>query len=344
MGVQITEILPRKQIDYPALSGKTIAVDAHLALYQFITTIRQPDGTPLMDSTGNVTSHLMGIFTRSSNLMQKGIKLAYVFDGKPPELKRKTIEERKQGKIEAMKKYEHASELGDELLMHKYAGRTARLTKEMIEESKELLSGLGIPIIQAPSEGEAEASYIVKKGDAFAVGSQDADSLLFGAPLLIRNLNVSARRKIAGTLAYEQVFPEKIELSEVLSALSITQSQLIAMSMLVGTDFNPRGIKGIGPKNAIKLVKKHKEDFSGLFTEVKWNESFEMPWEDVFEVISKMPVSDDYSLECRQIEQDKIREILCEKHQFSRERVEKTLAELEKECGKKAQKGLSDFF
>jgi len=344
MGVQITELLPRKQIDYKELSGKAIAVDAHLALYQFITTIRQPDGTPLTDSSGNVTSHLMGLFSRNANLMQKGISLTYVFDGKPPELKQKTIEERRQGKIEAQKKYEAAFELGDTAAMHKYAGRTSRLTKEIIAESKELLSAFGIPVVQAPSEGEAQASHIVRKGDAFAVGSQDADCLLFGSPRLVRNLSISARKKIPGTLAYQQVFPELIELPSVFSALGISQKQLIALSMLVGTDFNSKGIRGIGPKNALKLVKKHGENLNLLFSEAKWEESFEMPWQEVFDVIAKMPVSDDYSKNQGSINADKIREILCERHQFSVERVEKTISDMEKECEKKVQKGLSEFF
>jgi len=344
MGVQIVEILPKKEIDYQFLSGRNVAVDAHLTLYQFLTTIRQPDGSLLIDSSGNVTSHLMGIFTRNANLLIKKIFPIYVFDGTPPELKRKTLEERRKIKEEAQKRYEEARELGLVAEMRKYASRTTRLTPEMIEESKQLLKALGIPVVQAPSEGEAQASYIVKRGDAYAVSSQDTDCLLFGTPRLVRHLNITSKKKIPGAIAYKQIPIEMIELQEVLSTLGITREQLIALSMLVGTDFNPGGIKGIGPKNALKLVKKHGNNFGELFEEVKWGSFFEFGWEEVFELIDKMPVSEDYSIKRGKVDREKVIEILCDAHQFSRERIEKTLSELEQSCENSSQKGLSEFF
>ena len=262
------------------LSNKTIVVDTPLWLYQFLSSIRQRDGTLLTDSKGNITSHLAGLLSRVTNLMEKQIKLAFVFDGEPPELKRKTLEKRKEIKQEAQKEYEKAAEKGDEELMKKYAQRTSRMTDEMIEEAERLIEALGLPVIQAPTEAEAQASHIVRKGDAFALATNDADALLFGATRIVRNLNMVGKKKKSNKLAYETIQPDLIVLEENLKHLGITREQLIALAMLVGTDFNLNGIKGIGPKNALKLVKKHDSNFELLFKEVKWNEFFDYPWED----------------------------------------------------------------
>ncbi len=167
MGVQITELLVKKEINLNELANKVIAVDSHLFLYQFLTTIRQRDGSLLIDSKGRVTSHLAGLFTRSTKLIEAGLKLVYVFDGEPPKLKHEERERRKKVKIEAQKKYEEAKKKEDLEEMRKYAARTTRLTPEMIEEAKKLIKALGIPVVEAPSEGEAQAAYMVKKKKKF---------------------------------------------------------------------------------------------------------------------------------------------------------------------------------
>jgi len=344
MGVQITELLAGEEIALDRLKGKILAVDAHLFLYQFLTTIRQPDGTPLSDSKGNVTSHLIGLFTRSTSLMRHGIKLAYVFDGKPPKLKEKEREKRKEIKIEAGKKYKEAVEKEDTEGMRKYAARTSRLTSDMIEESKKLIEALGLPVVQAPSEGEAQAAFIVKNHGAFAVASQDADSLLFGAPRLIRNLSMAGRRKRTNKLAYETIKPQLISLSDTLNTLKIDQGQLIALAMLVGTDFNPGGIKGIGPKNALKLVTKHGNDFDALFREVKWDGQNEVPWTEIFYLIQKMPATEDYHLGWKSPHQENIIKLLVDEHDFSLERVQSTLEKFKEETSSRQQKGLGEFF
>lgn len=342
MGVAINDLLIKEEIDIDFLNGKTLVVDAPLWMYQFLTSIRQSDGNLLSDSKGNITSHLIGLSSRVPKLMSKGIKLAFCFDGKPPDLKKKERQRRKELKIDAQKKYEEAAKKKDLVEMKKYAVRTTRLTKDMIEEAKTLLEAFGIPIIEAPSEAEAQASFIVKNKDAFAVASNDADVLMFGAPKLVRNLNLVGKRKKTSKLAYQAIKPELIDLSENLNHLGIDNDQLIVLSMLIGTDFNIGGIKGIGPKNALKLVKKYKSNFDDLFKEAKWN--FEFPWTEVFYLIKKMPVTEDYELKWEPVDKDKVFKILVDKHDFSEERVESTLAKLLKENKKKQQKGLGDFF
>ena len=343
MGVAFKDLIVAKEIEIDFLKDKIILLDAYNVLYQFLTTIRGRDGSLLMDSNGNVTSHLVGLFTRTTNLMQRGINIAFVFDGEHPELKQKTAEHRNLIKLEAEKKYMEAKKKEDVEDMKKYASRMTRLTKDMAEESKKLIGLLGLPVVQAPSEGEAQAAYMISKNKGFAVGSQDFDSLIHGATRLVRNLSIAGKRKKGKTLGYDTVKPELIDLSENLNILGIDHNQLIALAMIIGTDYNPGGIKGIGPKNALKLVKKHKTDFDELFKEVKWDVSFEFPWTDVYYLIKKMPVTDDYELKWSSVDKEGLLKLLVSEHDFSEERVNTALEKFTKGAAKKQQKSLDDF-
>src|SRR3989338_6456849 len=196
-------------------------------LYQFLTTIRAADGSVLTDKQGHVTSHLIGLFSRTTALMEEGLKLAFVFDGKPPVIKQKTWEKRTAIKVEASLKLKAAEEAGNIEEMKRFASRTSILTKEMIADAKNIIRALGLPIIDAPSEGEAQTAYMVKKGDAYASISQDYDNLIFSCPRLVRNLSIAGKRKKTGTLGYQTVKPEMILLPEVLEQLKLTLDHLI---------------------------------------------------------------------------------------------------------------------
>lgn len=343
MGVQITELLPKKEARLEDFSNKVVAVDAANHLYQFLTTIRSPDGSFFTDSHGNVTSHLIGLFTRTTHLMKLGIKPAYVFDGEVPKLKKLEIQRRAEAKEAAAEKYAEAEKKGDAEEMKKYAARSTRLTKDMIADAKEVIEALGLPVVQGLGEGEAQAAHIVARKDAYAIASQDADSLLFGATRVVRNLSIEGRRKQNSTLSYSRVEPELILLEEVLSSLGITQQQLICLAMLVGTDYNTRGIKGIGPKTALKKVKEQKIP-EKIFTEAEWGKHFSYPWQEVLELFEHPKVTSDYNMEFRPVNTAKLVKILCEKHDFSEQRVEKQLEELGKSVTAKKQKGLGEFF
>lgn len=340
MGTKIFDLMPKSEISISELKNKTIVIDASLYMYQFLATIRQADGSLLTDSRGNITSHLVGIFSRSTNLMEQGIRLIFCFDGQPPKLKEHERERRKEIKIKAAAEYEVAKEREDLEAMKKYASRTSRLTGEMVQEAKDLIGALGIPIVQAPCEGEAQASFIVKNKDAYAVSTNDADVLLFGAPRLIKNLSVSQRKKLPGKSAYTATRPEMIVLGDALHELSITQDQLIALAMLVGTDYNYGGIKGIGAKTALKKVKWFGDDFNKLFEEVRWSEHFDFSWKEVFDTIRDMPVTKDYQLEWHRPDYDKIKQILCDRHDFSADNVISRLDKLRVN----PQVGLGKFF
>ncbi|MCH7850970.1 MAG: flap endonuclease-1, partial [Nanoarchaeota archaeon] len=258
MGVNISDIIPKKEISMKDLRGKVIAVDAFNTLYQFLTSIKQPDGTPLMDSKGNITSHLSGLFYRNIRLLMDGIKLVYIFDGKPPKLKEAELKKRREAKMLAEGKFEAAKSAGDIAGMEKYSGRFVKITDEIIRESKELLIALGIPVIQAQGEGEAEASVLAREGVVWAAASQDYDSILYGAPYLVRNLTLARRRKTNSGL-YIDINPEIIDFKEVLKELKINKEQLICLAILVGTDYNPGGVKGLGQKRALEIVQKNIE-------------------------------------------------------------------------------------
>jgi flap endonuclease-1 len=339
MGVKLTDLMPRQEVKPESLACKSIAIDASNHLYQFLTTIRSPDGTLFTDKQGNVTSHLIGLFSRTAYLMQLKITPVYVFDGKPPELKTRTTEERRRIKQEAAEKYEAAVAKQDFDEMRKYAARTQKLTREMVDDAKRLLTILGVPFVQAPSEGEAQAARIVKDGNAYAVASQDADSLVFGADRLIRNLSVQGRRQARG-VARELVPPEIISLKEMLSQNKITQEQLIMLAILVGTDYNPGGIKGIGPAKGLKLVKE-RSDYDKMFEELKWE--FEFSWHDVYGAITKMPTIETGHFELKPFDRSKAMEYLCQEKGFSEQRVIGTLDKISSSCDA-AQKGLGGFF
>jgi len=342
MGVDLSDIVPKEPRLLKDFSGQTLAVDAYNTIYQFLSIIRQPDGLPLMDSKKRITSHLSGLFYRNINLMEAGIKPVYVFDGKPHVLKRGTIDERIAIKEKAKVEYEAALAEGDLEKARSKAQQTSRLTGDMVEESKTLLGFLGIPCVQAPSDGEAQASYLVMKGQASAVASQDFDSLLFGSPVFVRNLTLTGRRKLPRKQIYVNIEPEMLELPKVLSTLEITREQLVEMCILMGTDFND-GIRGIGPKKALKLIREHKE--LGKVIEAK-SLTIEN-WEEVRRIFLEPNVKD-ASFCAGMPDVGKVSDFLCGEHDFSKERVEAPLARLgdilESKKNEKAQLRLDKWF
>ncbi len=345
MGLNIRDIIPRKELELSSLRGKIICVDAFNTLYQFLSTIRQQDGTPLMDNQKRITSHLSGIFYRNISLLSEGIKLVYVFDGKAPELKSKTHERREEGRDLARERYETAKQSEDISAMKRYSSQLVRLSDEIIKESKELLEAMGIAVVQAPGEGEAEGAYLNRiKEDIYASASQDYDSLLFGAPKLIQNLTLSRKRKtISGWI---DVNPEIIELEKVLNSLEINLDQLICLGILVGTDYNPKGIPGIGQKKALQIVQKYKQPVL-IFESVEEQmlslpESGRFDWREIFELFHKPAVSD-ANIKFGKINEEKIKKILVEEHDFSEERVEKQLERLREIQKKSKQNQLSKW-
>jgi flap endonuclease-1 len=332
LGVDLGGIVPKAPVDLRDLSSKSIAIDAYNALYQFLAIIRQPDGTPLKDSTGKITSHLSGLFYRTSNLLEMGIKPVYVFDGIPPALKETEIKRRKRAKEEATAQYEHAIERGDLREARVFAQATSRLKDYMEEDSKELLSLMGLPWVQAPSEGEAQAAHMARRGDADYCASQDYDSLLFGAPKLIRNVTISGRRKLPSKNVYVDVVPELILLSDVLNEFAITYEQLIDVGVLIGTDFNPDGIRGLGPKTALKLVKEN-GTLENALPHIK-NAEFPTEPQKIRDIFLHPKVTDSYKLQWSDPNSEGIIDFLCRQRDFSEERVKRALERIQESNAK----------
>jgi len=327
LGVNLRDLISdnvKMEVEIEFFRGKSLAIDAYNALYQFLSIIRQPNGTPLKDHLGRVTSHLSGLFYRTVNFIEAGLKPIYIFDGVPPEIKEMEISKRRRLKEEATVKYEKALREGDLEAARIYAQQTAQMTEEMVSDAKRLLDAMGIPWIQAPSEGEAQAAHLARKGDAWAAVSQDYDSLLFGAPKLIRNLTISGRRKLPRRKEYVEIKPEIIYLEKFLNELEITREQLIEVAILIGTDYNPDGIKGVGPKTALQLIRKYgklEEAIKVLGERAK----FPVDPAKIKKFFLNPKVTDEYRLEWRMPEREKVIEILCEEHDFSQARVDKAL-------------------
>jgi len=315
MGVPIGDLLPRTKIDLEHID--TVAIDAYNAIYQFLSIIRQRDGTPLMDSTGRITSHLSGLFYRTANIIEAGVRPVYVFDGEPPEMKKDTVIRRRETRERATQEWVQARAEG-RADAFKYAQASARIDDQVLESSVALLGYLGVPIVFAPSEGEAQAAYMTIKGDVSYTGSQDADALLFGTPRLVRNLTITGRRKLPGKNVYVSISPELFELDYILSSLEITREQLIEVGILVGTDYN-KGVKGIGPKKALRMIKSF-----GIAKALE-NLGASIEYSPIKQFFLEPAVTDEYSLVWTTPKEQELFSFLCEEHSFSRDRVENTL-------------------
>lgn len=334
MGVQLTALIEARSADISSLLGKQIAVDAFNWIYQFLSIIRQPDGTPLQDSHGSVTSHLSGLFYRNAKLIEAGISPVYVFDGKRPEMKSKETGMRTQRREEAKEAWQSALARKDYAEARKQAMRSSQITDDIIESSKELLDIMNIPVFVAKDEGEALCALLVQKNIVFASASQDYDSLLFGCPRLVRNLSITGKKKRGDS--YITIEPEVLVLKDILAQLDISLDQLIALGVLVGTDYNPGGVRGIGPKKAFDLVKK-KQSIDKIFEGIEW--PFANSPIEIFDFFKKH--GDKYTKDELEEMQDVMKEkakteidivalkkFLCDKHDFSEDRIDSTLKKI----------------
>jgi flap endonuclease-1 len=327
MGVNLTPLILKHVSSLESFKGRSLAVDASNYLYQFLALIRMPDGTPLKDSKGNITSHLTGLIFRTTRLMcQYKMRLIFVFDGKPPELKTKEIIKRRGIRDKATKEWKKALKAGDYATAFSKAIVTSRLTQPMIDDSKHLLDLLGIPCVQAPSEAEAQAAYIAAKGDVWAASSKDYDSLLFGTPRLLRFLTITGKEYLPSKGITRPLKPELIILQEFLLKHGITHEQLIDLAILVGTDFN-QGIKGIGPKTALKLIKTHKklENMPDeIITRLPTN------YQRVRKVFLEPDVIENYNIRYSELQEQEIYHFLCEERDFSQKRVQTAVERMKK--------------
>ena len=340
MGVDISALVKGRTISLGDLSGNIVAIDAFNSLYQFLSIIRQPDGTPLKNRDGEVTSHLSGLFYRCVNFLEANIKPVFVFDGEPPKLKRETIMQRAAARREAEVAWQAALAEGDIRRAWSKATRASRLTGMMIEDSKKLLETMGIPWVQAPSEGEAEASCMVIKGLAHAAASQDFDALLFGCPRLVRNLAISGKRRMPKSNKFVQVDPEEVFLDNVLRGLGVTREQLVDIGILIGTDYNP-GIKGIGPKKALAMIKQH----GNIETAVSAGKVPQIELLDQLrDIFLKPQICDRIDLKWNDLRRTDVIGFMCDRNSFSVDRITSALDRIPKISSPSVSTSLDRWF
>ena len=326
MGVVLTPIVRPQPIALADLRDRTLAVDGNGELYQFLALIRLRDGTPVKDAKGRITSHLSGLFFRTTKLIADySPKLAFVFDGRPPVLKAEELGRRRAVKAEFERAHADAVASGDLATAYKKATMTSRLTRDMVDEAKELLRRLGIPAIQAPSEGEAQAAHMARSGRVWTAVSKDYDTLLFGSPRLLRFLTIGGKEFLPSKGTFRPLEPEMIDLDAQLAEWGISREGLIDLALLVGTDFNA-GVHGIGPKKALALVQRHGriEDMPAEIRDAVGDVGA------IRELYLQPDVTDDCDIEFGNPDQDGVIKFLCEEHQFGRDRV---VAALERAFG-----------
>ena len=292
MGVDLSPLVQQHALKLEQLKNKPIAIDCYNTLYQFMRTMPM-----LTDKHGRVTSHLVGLFNRTTRLMSMGLKLCYVLDGPFPEIKK------------------HKRIVSGAAVQP----RTSRtFTAEMIAEVRALLEALGIPVVQAPSEGEAQAAHMAARRDVWAVATQDYDALVFGAPRMIKNLTFAKTRRWPKGGKFSLIGTYLIELKELLKQHKLDKSQLLTLAVLIGSDFGP-GVAGIGPKKGLKLVQKYGHRFDALFRTVGWNYAYS--WKEVYDCMATMPVTNKYRLRWKKINRTELLRILVKEHDFNEARV-----------------------
>lgn len=321
--------------------GRRIAIDASMSIYQFIIAMKgfqDGQGMELTNEQGEVTSHLNGLFARTLRMIDEGIKPIYVFDGKPPKLKADELETRRQKAAEAEKAFELAKDAGDDELMEKMSKRTVRVSRDQIEECKKLLQLMGVPVIQAPSEAEAQCAELVKKGKAWAVGTEDMDALTFGSTIMLRHLNISdaKKRPIA-----------EVHLEEVLRTTGLTMDQFIDLCILLGCDYVPK-VPGIGPQKAWEGIQRHGniEAFLESLDTTKHVVPPDFYYKEARAFFQNPEVTPAEEVDIQFTEPDEagLIQFLVKEKLFNPERVNKGIARLRAALTKKTQGRLDSFF
>lgn len=331
MGFDLSPLVVKRELTLDDLRGRSLAVDANNMLYQFLALIRMRDGSPSTDSKGHTTSHLVGLLLRTTRLMAEyDVRPVFVFDGKPPELKMRTLKERRGQRERARKEWEAAVEKGDYSTAWSKAVRMNSLTQPMQDDAKQVLKLLGIPCVQAPQEAEAQAAYMAAEGHVWAAKSRDYDAILFGSPRLIRYLTISGQEFLPAKGKSRPLIPELIELERLLKHLEITREQLIDLAILVGTDFN-KGIKGVGPKTALKLVKLHK-NLEGLPDE--YRKQLPEEADEIRETFLNPTVSTQYEIRFTGLKEQELKTFLCNERGFSGDRVELAISRMREFYGR----------
>ena len=233
-----------REVSFDELDGTFVAVDAHNWLYRYLTTtVKFTDERVYTTDDGEEVANLIGVVQGLPKFFEHDLTPVFVFDGGITELKSDEVQRRREERESAQERLEDARDRGDAVAAARLEARTQRLTDVIQETTRGLFDRLDVPYVEAPAEGEAQCAYMARVGDVDYAGSEDYDTLLFGAPLTLRQLTSSGN-------------PELMDLEATLAELDLTLEQLVDVAILCGTDFN-EGISGVGPKTAVKEIKEH---------------------------------------------------------------------------------------
>jgi flap endonuclease-1 len=274
------ELASIETVPFEEIRGSTVAIDAHNWLYRYLTTtVKWTSSEAYTTDDGEEVANLIGVVKGLPKLFENDLSPVMVFDGAVTDLKAAEVEERRAARKEAEMELERAREKGDTIAASRLESRTQRLTPTIQETTRELLSLLSVPIVEAPAEGEAQTAYMAKTGDVDYAGTEDYDALLFGSPRTLRGLTSSGD-------------PELMDLERTLSDLDLDLEALIDVGILCGTDFN-EGISGVGPKTALKEIREHGDLWGVLEARGETIENAEA----VRDLFLDPPVTDDYGID-----------------------------------------------
>jgi flap endonuclease-1 len=276
----LRQLAALRDVTWDEVAGSVVAVDAHNWLYRYLTTtVKWTNDAAYTTGAGEEVANLVGVVQGLPKFFEHDLTPVFVFDGGVTDLKEAEVSERREKRERAEERLAEAEERGDAVEAARLEARTQRLTNTILETTRELLALLDVPTVDAPAEGEAQAAYMARRGDADYAGSEDYDTLLFGAPRTLRQLTSKGQ-------------PELMDLDATLDRHDITLEQLIDVAILCGTDFNP-GVDGVGPKTALGAITEHGDLWAAVEAE-----GWQVPNADrVRDLFRNPPVTDDYAVD-----------------------------------------------
>ncbi|EGW34217.1 uncharacterized protein SPAPADRAFT_148774 [Spathaspora passalidarum NRRL Y-27907] len=331
-----------KEFQLKNLFGRKVAIDASMCLYQFLIAVRQSDGQQLTNEDGETTSHLSGLFYRTIRLVENNIKPVYVFDGKPPVLKGGELEKRLQRREEAQKQMDSIKDEGTVAEVMKFEKRLVRVSRQQNDEARKLLELMGIPIVNAPCEAEAQCAELARGGKVFAAASEDMDTLCYEPPYLLRHLTFAEARKMP---------IDQITYSEAIAGLDMTKEQFIDLCILLGCDYCET-IKGVGPVTAFKLIKEHGsldkivEYINSNPEKTKFKVPENWPYDEARQLFLKPEVTEasEVTLKWKEPDVEGLIQYMVKEKGFSEERIRSGAEKLKKGLKAGVQGRLDGFF
>ncbi|CAN6467480.1 unnamed protein product [Victoria cruziana] len=328
-----------KEQKFETYFGRKVAIDASMSIYQFLIVVGRTGAETLTNEAGEVTSHLQGMFSRTIRLLEAGLKPMYVFDGKPPELKKQELAKRFSKRADATEDLAEAIETGAKEDIEKYSKRTVKVTRQHNEDCKKLLRLMGVPVVEAPSEAEAECASLCKSGKVFAVASEDMDSLTFGAPKFLRHLMEPSSKKIPVM---------EFEVAKILEELNLTMDQFIDLCILCGCDYC-ENIKGIGGQTALKLIRQHGsiEAILENINKERYQIPENWPYEDARRLFTEplvTAIEEQEEPKWTSPDEEGLIAFLVNENGFNHDRVTKAIEKIKAAKNKSSQGRLESFF